>query len=143
MNKILSISIITALCSFTSWHYNLETARQIAQKEHKCILLNFSGSDWCGPCQRMDKEIFESKSFSLFADSVLVMVNADFPRKKKNQLTGQQQELNNAMAETYNAKGIFPYTVLMNEQGSVIKSWEGYPEVKPEEFIEEIKSVMH
>lgn len=124
------------------WHYNLAEAKQIAQKEHKYILLNFSGSDWCGPCIQMHKEIFDNESFEPFAEANLVLVNADFPRKKKNQLSPQQQELNNAMADQYNLGGRFPYTVLLNANGKVLKEWDGFPNVKPEEFEIQIKSVI-
>src|SRR5690348_15017450 len=76
------------------WHLNIREAREIAQKEHRYILLNFSGSDWCGPCIMLRKEIFEDPVFAGFADSALVLVNADFPRMKKNQLSKEQQRLN-------------------------------------------------
>ena len=72
---------------------NLEQAEQEARKEHKLIILNFSGSDWCGPCIRMHKEIFESENFRQYANDNLIMVNADFPRMKKNQLPKDQQKI--------------------------------------------------
>jgi thioredoxin-related protein len=139
--------LFLALASFifiplTHWHYNLDEAKKIAQKEHKHILLNFSGSDWCGPCIQMHKEIFESQSFTTFAETNLVLVNADFPRRKKNQLPPVQQEVNNAMADQYNPQGKFPYTVLLDANGKVLKDWDGFPKVKPEEFDMQVKSII-
>ena len=87
--------------SFINWHNNFEDAKQLARKEHKHILLNFSGSDWCGPCIRLHKEIFESEPFQKFAETNLVLVNADFPRLKKNQLSSSQQKINDAIADKY------------------------------------------
>ena len=142
MNKIITILLLAACSSFTNWHYNLDEARQIAHKEHKYILLNFSGSDWCGPCICMHKEIFESQSFSHFAESSLIMVNADFPRNKNNQLPAKQQDLNNAMADSYNDKGIFPYTVLLNDQGKALRSWEGFPNTGTDKFIADIQTAL-
>ena len=142
MNKAFLILAPFIYLSFTGWHYNLGEARQIAQKEHKYILLIFSGSDWCGPCIRMHQEIFDNASFKDFADSNLILVNADFPRMKKNQLSSKQQALNNAMADQYNARGKFPYTVLLNADGKVLKDWDGLPTVKPVAFVAEIKSVI-
>ena len=84
------------------------------------MLLNFSGSDWCGPCIRLRKEIFEDKAFEKMANMELVLVNADFPRMKKNQLAPGQQEVNNQMAEQYNPKGRFPFTVLLNADGKIL-----------------------
>ncbi len=143
INKVLPFLFLFGNLSFTGWYSNLSEARQIARKEHKFILLNFSGSDWCGRCIRMHKEIFDDGYFKDFADSSLVLVNADFPRMKKNQLSGKQQELNNAMADQYNTQGKFPYTVLLNADGKVLKSWEGLPSEKPDAFVMEIKTVIN
>ena len=126
----------------SQWHYDLNEAKQIAQKEHKYILLNFSGSDWCGPCIEMHKVIFDNESFETFAQSNLVLVNADFPRRKKNQLSSQQQKLNNAMADQYNPQGKFPYTLLLDANGKILKVWDGFPGIKPEEFQNQIKSII-
>jgi thioredoxin-related protein len=123
------------------WHYNLDEAKKVAQLEHKHILLNFSGSDWCGPCIRLRKEIFESEEFKTFAASSLILVNADFPRLKKNKLSSSQQEINNAAADKYNLKGIFPYTVILDANGKVLKEWEGLPDTTPAQFIQEIQSL--
>src|ERR1700730_17089614 len=87
MNRKLFLLLPLYLIALSDWHTNLDEAKNIAREEHKFILLNFSGSDWCGPCMRMRKEIFESKTFREMAASDLVLVNADFPRKKKNQLS--------------------------------------------------------
>src|SRR5215831_12206733 len=141
MRNLFAIAVI-ALCSFTNWHNNLDEAKQLAAKEHKCILLNFSGSDWCGPCIRMHKEIFDDPTFQQFADSSLVMVNADFPRNKKNQLSKEQQALNDKMADQYNSQGAFPYTVLLNTNGKVLKQWNGYPKEDVPSFIEDIKQTI-
>jgi len=125
------------------WHLNLDEAKQIAQKEHKFILLNFSGSDWCGPCIKLRKEIFESSTFQKMADRNLVLVNADFPRMKKNQLSSKQEQLNNAMADRYNAKGRFPYTVLMDAEGHFVKEWDGFPNESPDQFSNSIEDIIH
>jgi thioredoxin-related protein len=113
--------------STLQWSNNYDQAIQTAKKEHKYILLNFSGSDWCGPCIKLHKEVFTTDQFELLAKDKLVLVNADFPRYKKNQLTSTQQKSNDALAEKYNSKGVFPLTVLINAEGAVVKSWEGFP----------------
>ena len=125
------------------WHNNLEEARSIAQKEHKYILLNFSGSDWCGPCIRMKNEFFESGAFKEMADTELVLVNADFPRSRKNQPSSAQQKLNDEMADKYNSQGKFPYTLLLDPNGKVLQSGEGLPEETVESFIVEIRNAIY
>jgi thioredoxin-related protein len=122
------------------WHVNMREAKLIAKKEHRLILLNFSGSDWCGPCIMLRKDIFDDPAFLEFADSALVLVNADFPRMKKNQLSGQQQQQNDQLADQYNSQGKFPLTVLLDSDGKVIKQWEGNPSVKAADFSIQIKS---
>lgn len=124
-----------------NWHYNFDEAKQLAKQENKNILLSFSGSDWCGPCIRMHKEIFESDSFQKMADQYLVMVNADFPRMKKDQLPADQQKLNDAMADKYDPQGIFPLTLLLNADGKVLKEWDGFPKETTDDFINEIKQI--
>lgn len=109
------------------WGSNFEQARDDAQRHQKLILLNFSGSDWCGPCIKLKQEILDSSEFLEYANTHLSLVRADFPRKKANQLPAQQLLHNEALAERYNPEGKFPFTVLLNAQGQVIKSWEGYP----------------
>jgi thioredoxin-related protein len=119
------------------WGHDLTEAFQSAKKEHKYILVNFSGSDWCGPCIRLHKEVFVMEDFLKLANEKLVLVNADFPRYKKNQLPAAQQKINDAIAERYNTKGSFPLTVLVDQDGNTIKEWEGFPS-SPIEFINDI-----
>jgi thioredoxin-related protein len=128
--------------STAAWHTNMQETAQLAQKEHKYILLNFSGSDWCGPCIMLRKEILNAPTFLKMADTSLVLIDADFPRLKKNQLSKDQQHLNDQLADQYNSSGKFPLTVLLNAGGKVVKQWEGYPAVKPEEFSLEVRAAI-
>jgi len=140
MVKIIFFSFFISFMGATNWHYNMQEAKQVAQKEHKHILLNFSGSDWCGPCIRMHTEIFGSDVFKNMADTQLVLVNADFPRKKKNQLSAEQQQINDKIADQYNPQGKFPYTVLLDANGKVLKDWDGLPNESPETFTIEVRN---
>lgn len=142
MKNILAFALCVSALSFTTWQPDFQKARKLAKENHQLILLNFSGSDWCGPCIRMKKEIFESAVLSSFADSNLVLVNADFPRSKKHQLSKEQQEQNNKLAETYNPSGKFPYTLLLDEEGKVLKSWDGLPDENDIVFTSTIKKIM-
>ena len=130
------------LMNIPGWENDFEIAQKKAEAEHKFILLNFSGSDWCGPCIRLKKDVFESESFATFSSENLVLVNADFPRLKKNQLSKEQQKKNDKLADKYNSQGIFPFTLLLNAKGKIIKSWEGNPGLLTEQFISQIKSII-
>lgn len=136
--SFLFVVMLTCM-SFINWHYNLDEAKATAKKEHKHILLNFSGSDWCGPCIRLHKEILSSESFQKCADENLVLINADFPRLKKNQLSKAQQKINDVLADQYNSKGSFPLTLLLTENGKLIKQWEGLPNGTPDEFVRNVQ----
>jgi len=124
------------------WHTNMQEAKNLAEKEHRHILLNFSGSDWCGPCILLRKEILDAPDFATLADSTLVLVNADFPRMKKNQLPKEQQALNDQLADQYNSKGQFPLTLLLTAEGRILQQWEGNPGIKPAEFAAQVKAAI-
>lgn len=134
MKKVLAIILCVSCMSFIKWESNFEAAKKAAQENHKLILLNFSGSDWCGPCIRLRKEILESEVFTKMADTSLVLVNADFPRNKKNRLSAELTKQNEALADIYNRDGKFPFTLLLDAEGKVIRSWEGVPAKTANEF---------
>lgn len=126
-----------------AWQTDFTQAMQKAKEEHKYVLLSFSGSDWCIPCIKMHKEIFESSEFTTFANDNLELVQADFPRLKKNQLSPDQQKKNEQLADRYDPQGLFPYTLLLSEDGKVVKSWEGYPRASAGEFTNQLKALVH
>ena len=142
MLKIVFFFVLMGCLSDQQWHTNLEEAKQLAQQQHRHILLNFSGSDWCGPCILLRKDILDQPAFVQLADTALVLVNADFPRKKKNQPTPDQQRLNDQMADRYNSRGQFPLTLLLTAEGKVLKQWEGNPGVSPEAFSVQVKAAI-
>jgi len=123
------------------WEPSFENAKKMAKEKQELILLNFSGSDWCGPCIVLRRDYLESEVFTAMAHENLVLVNADFPRKKKNIGTAEVVKRNEALAEQYNKEGSFPLTLLLNADGKVIKSWRGKPEVSVEKWTSEIKAI--
>jgi thioredoxin-related protein len=120
------------------WLTNFEAAKETATKEDKFILLNFSGSDWCAPCIKMKAEVFGNESFLSLADEELILVRADFPRLKKNQLSKEQVKHNEGLAEKYNPLGKFPYTVLLDKNGKLLQAWDGYVFGSQDKFVEEL-----
>ena len=142
--KLMIIALFALFAVSTSpWLTDFEEAKIMARQKHQFILLNFSGSDWCGPCIRLHKEVFGSEAFNSLASENLVLVNADFPRMKKNQLPKAQQQQNDKLADTYNAAGNFPFTVLLNAEGKVIKEWDGFPKKGVASFIDELNLTIH
>lgn len=103
------------------WLNDLDQALLQAQQNQKKVLLVFSGSDWCRPCIQLKDQILSQNSFEQFAQTHLVLVNVDFPRKKKNQLPEKQLIHNEQVAEKYNPQGYFPQILLLDEQGNIIQ----------------------
>jgi thioredoxin-related protein len=141
--KLLCLILMTGgiLLPASSWKTDFKQAKSEAAQHHKFILLNFSGSDWCIPCMRLKKEIFDTDIFDAYAAESLELVNADFPRNKKNKLPAELAKQNDSLAAVYNNDGKFPYTLLLNENGKVLKAWDGFPNVTPAEFVDQIKKI--
>ncbi|MDQ2752356.1 MAG: thioredoxin family protein [Bacteroidota bacterium] len=144
MKKMLyMVPCLLVLMSFIKWEPDFNKAKQIAGEKHELILLNFSGSDWSRPCKKLRKEFFGSKVFSQLADTNLILVNADFPKDKRNQLDAQAMKQNNTLAAKYNPAGKFRYTLLLDSKGNVLKIWDGLPNESAEQFSAEIKNIVY
>lgn len=121
------------------WLTDLNEAKKVAAEEDRTIILVFQGSDWCGPCIKLSREVWDTEEFQEYAEDNFVMLQADFPKRKKNALTDEQQEKNNKLAEQYNPNGHFPFVVVMDKEGNVLGE-TGYNKMKPVEFIELLES---
>jgi len=135
---VFSVIVGTSYAASDSTHQKSTTA---ASSAHKYTLLNFSGSDWCIPCIKMKKTVFLTDTFLHYTTEHLTWINADFPRDKKA-LTKEQVKKNEQLADKYNKKGSFPYTVLLDENGKVIKSWDGFPNLTAEEFVQQVDAAV-
>ena len=142
MKKLLSAILMVVFSIGFHAQDRLESAKKTAAENKELILLNFSGSDWCIPCIKLHKNIIETEDFKkLESDKVIVYINADFPRNKKNQLPADLKKENAALADVYNKKGLFPYTLLLNSEGKILKSWEGLPSENALAFSKEIREI--
>jgi len=140
--KVVLVLLLMIGSVSNEWLNNFDAAKEKARQENKHILLNFSGSDWCAPCIKMKKEVFESDNFISKSETQLVLVRADFPRAKKNQLSPEQIKHNEALAEKYNPDGKFPFTLLLDANGSVVKEWDGYVFGSQDKFIAELDNAI-
>lgn len=121
------------------WKTDFETAKSEASIQKKHILLVFSGSDWCGPCIKLDRDVWQSAEFKEFSTNHLVIQRADFPKKKQNQLAPELKKRNQELAEKYNRDGLFPLVIILDEKGKVLGK-TGYKNVSPQEYVTLIKS---
>lgn len=141
MKKLLFTFIILISGSVYSqdWKTNFDEAKTVASKESKNIILVFSGSDWCAPCIKLDRNIWQSEEFKKASAENWVLLKADFPKKKANLLPEEQRKANNELAEKYNTEGSYPKVVILNADGKILGIL-GYKNVSPTEYIEMIKS---
>ena len=96
---LIAFLFLSSLGFAQNWSTNIEEAKAKATAENKTIVLVFSGSDWCAPCIKLDKNVWQSEEFKTFAAENLVLVRADFPKKKANVLPEALQNSNKALAE--------------------------------------------
>lgn len=142
MKNILLIATVlfSSLVFSQDWKFDFEEAKQLANEENKNIILVFSGSDWCAPCIKLDRNIWQSEAFKKEANANWIIIKADFPRKKANQLEDSQTEKNRKLAEKYNVEGSFPLVVILDKSGKILSKM-GYKNVSPEEYIKMIHAV--
>lgn len=143
--KYITVLMLFVCCFVTAqnWHADIKTASRLASKENKSILLVFSGSDWCAPCIKLDKRVWQSDVFKKFSQDKLTLLKADFPRKKANRLPEKQQELNRMLAEKYNPKGYFPFILLLDKDGNKISVVEFKSQDAATDVVDRIKLLLN
>ena len=122
------------------WNINLENAESKAKSEHKNILLVFSGSDWCAPCIKLDKNIWQTDIFKQTAIENWILVKADFPKSRKNALPKEIEQQNAILAEKYNPEGFFPLVVILDADGKVLGK-TGFENISAEAYTSKLKSL--
>ena len=129
---LLCLGAASALAQEGGWTDDYAKAVERAKAENKPILLDFTGSDWCGWCMKMKQETLGTPQFNAYAQQNLVLVTVDFPRKTQlAAATKQQNEKLNAM---YRADG-FPTFVLVDKSGRELGRQTGYLPGGPSAFI--------
>ncbi len=120
------------------WVTDFEKAQQLAQQQNKDILINFSGSDWCYWCQKLDKEVFSRDAFHEQADEKYVFLLIDFPQDKSGQSDAVQRQ-NEKLAERFGIQG-FP-TVLLADASGRPYARTGYMEGGARAYLEHLKEL--
>lgn len=142
MKKMLGILglflCLGAIAGDLSWETDFEAAKARAAKEKKTILMNFTGSDWCGWCKRLDREVFSQEAFQNFAASNLILVKIDFPKYVKQ--TEEVKNRNWKLAERYGVSG-FPAILLVDATGTE-KLRTGYIGGGPDQYVNHLKGGM-
>jgi len=145
MRKLNGLGLLVILLAATSlmsqtstWDQDYEAALKQANKEGKYLLLNFSGSDWCVWCKRLDGEVFSQDAFKDWADDNLVLLLVDSPRAKKQDPAVVQQ--NRALMRKYAVRG-FPTVLLLNPKGE-LAAQTGYQYGGAEKYVEHLQELI-
>jgi thiol-disulfide isomerase/thioredoxin len=121
--------------SESSWGTDLPAALNRARSENKMVLLDFTGSDWCGWCIKFDHDVLSTDKFTGYAKSKLVLVTLDFPSHKKQ--AAALKEANEQLSKRFDVNG-FPTFVLLNSAGKELGRQTGYLRGGPDAFIAEL-----
>jgi thioredoxin-related protein len=124
--------------SGAAWMTDFEAAKARAAEENKPLLLDFTGSDWCGWCIKLDDEVFSQEAFKDYAAESLVLVELDFPRKKEQSDALKAQ--NEALKKKYGIRG-FPTIVILSPDGELVEK-TGYRRGGAEAYVEHIKEIL-
>ncbi len=106
------------------WLTDFEKALEIAKKDHKNILVYFTGSDWCPPCKMLKTDLFDSAEFKALSENY-VLLYVDMPRNK-DLLTPEQRNHNKELLKKYNKKGVFPLLKIVDAKGKALDEYSGY-----------------
>ena len=143
--KILSLFCVaflglaaSASAAGDGWMTDFEAAKVKAKAENKPMLLDFTGSDWCGWCINLDKEVFSEAAFKDYAAAELVLVELDFARTKEQ--SAELKAQNEALAKQYGVRG-FPTILVLSPDGTLIDK-TGYQRGGPEAYVEHIKGIL-
>lgn len=115
---LVALGTLLFISNFASGqiYQHADSVFQLAKKSNRPILLFFSGSDWCPHCQRFENNILKDPAFMTYSREHLLVLQADFPQRKKQ--PAELEDQNEQLAEKYNPRGLFPTIVLLDKTGA-------------------------
>jgi thioredoxin-related protein len=137
--SVFSLLVAAFACvASDGWVDDFAEAKRLAAEKGVPILVNFSGSDWCGWCIRLDQEVFDQELFKEYAKENLVLFVADFPRRKE--LPEQVSKQNRELAEKLGIMG-FPTVLLIDAEGKEVAR-TGYQPGGPGLYVAHLKELL-
>jgi protein disulfide-isomerase len=130
---------VASIAGESGWLDDFEAAKKQAAAENKTILINFTGSDWCGWCIKLEKEVFLKKEFKDFAKDHLVLMEADFPDKKK--LSAEVTAQNKKLDKEYKVEG-YPTLYLLDAEGKKLTDDIGYRAGGAQAYVDHLKTLL-
>lgn len=141
--KLLTAAAFAAISAISyaveqEWLTDFEIAKKVAAEQKKDILIDFTGSDWCGWCIRLDKEVFKTPYFNENIGKNYVLLKVDFP-KNKEAITAEQREKNNQLAKQFKISG-YPTICLVDCEGKLY-ALTGYQQGGPEAYLKHLNTL--
>ncbi|MDF7809362.1 thioredoxin family protein [Pontiellaceae bacterium B12219] len=136
---VAALAISVGAFAAEGWMTDFEKAKSVAKEEGKYMLMDFSGSDWCGWCIKLDKEVFQKPAFKKYAADNLVLMLVDFPKDKSNQ-SEEVIKQNEKLSKEFSVRG-FPTVYVLTPDGRVIGN-TGYEKGGAEAYVELLKSII-
>ncbi len=121
-----------------TWTSDYTAALKRAQETGRYVLVDFTGSDWCGWCIRLVNEVFSKSEFNEFSAENLINVEIDFPRQKE--LSKDAQKKNEELAQKYNIRG-FPTIVILSPEGELVQR-TGYRRGGVEAYVKHLQEII-
>jgi len=136
---VLMVTGSAVLAAGDGWVTDFDAAKASAKAQGKYMLVDFTGSDWCGWCIRLKKEVFSKEYFKTEAPRNFILVELDFPRSKKK-MTPKLIAQNNKLRDKYGVRG-YPTIFLMDAEGKIFAK-TGYRAGGPEKYVEHLNSLV-
>jgi thioredoxin-related protein len=121
------------------WHADFDEAAKVAKAENKDLLVDFTGSDWCPPCIKLEQDVFSKPEFVAAAKKDFVLVKLDFPKQEEAQKRVPNPERNAELRDKYQVTG-YPTVLLLDSSGEVYGS-TGYRPGTPAEYVAHLGEV--
>jgi thioredoxin-related protein len=121
------------------WVADFDEALKLAKAANKDLLVDFTGSDWCIWCKRLDSEVFSKPEFLEYATKELVLVSLDFPHSEEAKARVPNSKRNEELRDKYGVQG-FPTVLLMTPSGEVFGQ-TGYRPGGPVEYVKHLTEV--
>jgi protein disulfide-isomerase len=131
-----SLAVESQVVREALWRTDYAGALDQARLEKKLVLLNFTGSDWCGWCRRLETDVFSKSEFNAYADRRLVLVKVDFPHKKR--LPDAEVAQNARLQQQFGVSG-YPTIIVVDPTGRKVAELKGYVRGGPKSVIAAIE----
>jgi protein disulfide-isomerase len=128
-----------SMAAESGWLTDYEAAKKQAKEQNKPILINFTGTDWCGWCIRIEKEVFSKDEFKAYAKENLVLMEVDFPEKKKQ--TDEVKAQNKKLDKEFKIEG-YPTIFLIDAEGEKLSEDIGYREGGAQAYVDHLEELL-